>query len=483
MNRHRFPIPTVCLAAAALAVLGSCGSGARDASTSPSRTGAAAESPASARSPWAPPTIDPANFVARVTNPYLPLVPGTTLHYRGVMKDGTTPQVDSFAVTHQRRLVMGIPCTVVRDTVTSRGGPVERTYDWFAQDRQGNVWYMGEETQELKHGRFGKMIDSGPAGKNGAQPGVMMEAHPVKGDSYWQFHWPGHAMDTAIVRGSGGRVKLPYRSFEHTLLTQEQSPLEPGVRDQKWSVRGIGYVQERAASGTQERIKLVGVTHRVAGPIESGAGPGWPVTLSPGDFVTGVDNPWFPLRPGSEYRYIGLKDKVKTVDVVKVTDKTKRILGVATTVVHDVVRVNGRPEEETNDYYAQDRQGNVWYFGEATKTLNSQGKTVSTEGSFQAGVNGERAGVLIPGHPHVGQVARQEFSKGEAEDHFKVLDLNARVSVPFVSTRHALRTREWTPLEPGVVDNKYYVRGIGTVREIAVKGPVERLRLVSYKKG
>jgi hypothetical protein len=218
-------------------------------------------------------------------------------------------------------------------------------------------------------------------------------------------------------------------------------------------------------------------------PIKSGAGPGWPATLSPSDFVVRVDNPWFPLQPGSEYHYTGLKGHTKTVDVVKVTNRTKLILGVTTTVVHDVVEVNGRPEEETNDFYAQDRHGNVWYFGEVTKTLDSHGNTVSTEGSFQAGVNGDRAGVLIPGHPTVGQVARQEFSKGQAEDHFKVLDLHARVSVSFVSSDHALRTKEWTPLEPKVLDNKYYVRGIGTVREIAVKGPVELLRLVSFKKG
>jgi hypothetical protein len=220
-----------------------------------------------------------------------------------------------------------------------------------------------------------------------------------------------------------------------------------------------------------------------AGPIKSGAGPGWPTTLSPNDFVARVDNPWFPLRPGSEYRYTGLKDRTKMVDVVRVTARTKRILGVETTVVHDVVKVNGRPEEETLDYYAQDRHGNVWYFGEATKTFDNHGKIAGTEGSFEAGVDGERAGILIPGHPRVGQVGRQEFSPGEAEDHFKVLDLSAGVSVPFVSSQQALRTREWTPLEPAVVDNKYYVRGIGTVSEVSVKGPVERLRLVSYRKG
>src|SRR5436190_13138545 len=181
-----------------------------------------------------------------------------------------------------------------------------------------------------------------------------------------------------------------------------------------------------------------------AGPIMSGAGPGWPATLSPSDFVPRVTNPWFPLKPGSVWHYKGLKEGVKTTDTVIVTHQTKRILGVGTTVLHDVVRVNGNPEEVTDDFYAQDREGNVWYFGEETEELNAQGKPTGTEGSFEAGVEGARAGVLIPGKPKVGLVGRQEFLKGEAEDHFKVLDLKASVSVPYVSTQKALRTREWT---------------------------------------
>lgn len=219
------------------------------------------------------------------------------------------------------------------------------------------------------------------------------------------------------------------------------------------------------------------------GTIRSGAGPGWPATISPADFVREVTNPWFPLNPGSVWRYRGLKEGTKTADVVTATHRTREILGVTATVVHDVVSVKGRPEEVTDDFYAQDRHGNVWYFGEETEELNAKGKTTSTEGSFEAGVEGARPGVLIPGHPKVGLVGRQEFLKGEAEDHFRVLDLKADVTVPFISTRKALRTREWTPLEPATVDNKYYVRGVGTVREIAVKGPVEKLELVSYKVG
>jgi hypothetical protein len=219
------------------------------------------------------------------------------------------------------------------------------------------------------------------------------------------------------------------------------------------------------------------------GTIRSGAGPGWSATISPREFVPQVTNPWFPLKPGSVWHYKGLKEAMKMTDTVIATRRRKKILGVTTTVVHDVVSVNGKPEEVTDDFYAQDRRGNVWYFGEETEELNAQGKPTSTEGSFEAGVDGARPGVLIPGSPRVGLVGRQEFLKGEAEDHFKVLDLKASVSVPFVSTKKALRTREWTPLEPGTIDNKYYVHGVGTVREIAVEGPIERLELVSFEAG
>jgi hypothetical protein len=223
-------------------------------------TEVSAPSPASLGGNTYSPSIDPSNFVSKVDNPYLPYKPGTVWRYRGVMKNGVTPQTDTVAVTHRTKQVMGVDCVVVRDTVTSKGRPVERTYDWYAQDRQGNVWYMGEETQELKHGQFGKMIDSGPAGRNGAKPGIMMEAAPKPGDRYWQFHWTGHALDKGTVLRTNQSVAVPYQSFSNALLTQEQSPLEPGIRDWKWSVPGIGYVKERAAKGSQEQIKLMKFT-------------------------------------------------------------------------------------------------------------------------------------------------------------------------------------------------------------------------------
>src|SRR5205085_2666224 len=114
--------------------------------------------------------------------------------------------------------------------------------------------------------------------------------------------------------------------------------------------------------------------------------------------------------------------------------------------------------------------------------LDHQGRVTSTEGSWLTGRDGAKAGVFMPAHPRVGESARQEYLKGQADDHFQILDVAARVSVPFVTTRNALLTKEWTPLEPDVLDHKYYVRGIGTVLEQAVRGPKEVNRLVSFQR-
>jgi hypothetical protein len=200
---------------------------------------------------------------------------------------------------------------------------------------------------------------------------------------------------------------------------------------------------------------------------------------SPTRFVHGVTNPWFPLRPGTTLVYRGVKDGKVSRDVVHVTGKTRRIAGVVCTAVSDRLYLRGRLEERTTDWYAQDKAGSVWYFGEATAELDTHGKVTSREGSWLAGVHGAVAGVFMPAHPHVGFSARQEYYKGHAEDHFRVLSRSVRVDTPGASSSHALLTKEWTPLEPGVIDHKYYVRGIGTVLEQTVKGGDERNTLVS----
>ena len=194
-----------------------------------------------------------------------------------------------------------------------------------------------------------------------------------------------------------------------------------------------------------------------------------------------VTNPWFPLTPGTELIYTGTKDGKRTRDVVRVTRQTITIAGARCVVVRDLLYEAGKLEERTSDYYTQDRAGNVWYFGEDTAELDASGKVTSREGTWRAGRDGAKAGIYMPAHPRVGQTGRQEYYRGQAEDHFRVISLSATVRVPFVSSRAALVTHEWTPLEPGTLDQKVYVRGIGTVKEVSLKGPVERNLLVSRR--
>jgi hypothetical protein len=203
---------------------------------------------------------------------------------------------------------------------------------------------------------------------------------------------------------------------------------------------------------------------------------------SPGDFVRPIDNPWFPLVSGTTFVYRGVKDGKSARDVFTVTRGTKTIQGVRCTAVRDRLYLAGRLEERTTDWYAQDLHGNVWYFGEATAELDRAGRVTSTEGSWQAGRDGAQAGIYMTARPMVGQSRRQEYYKGHADDHFSVLSVRASVSVPYVRSNRALLTKEWTPLEPGTLDHKYYVRGIGEVKELTVKGPSERAELVSVRR-
>jgi hypothetical protein len=205
------------------------------------------------------PEIDPANFVGKVDNRYWPLKPGTAYHYRGVR--GKTRQQDHEAVTRDTKQILGIESTVVRDTVSEHGHPVERTFDWYAQDKWGNVWYMGEDSLELQHGHFVKASDSWQSGVDGAQPGIIMPANPRPGDAYRQEYYPpGEALDQARVLALDGSVKVPYGSFHRLLVTSERSPLEPQT-EQKYYAPGLGEVSEVVVKGHHEEFKLVRVTH------------------------------------------------------------------------------------------------------------------------------------------------------------------------------------------------------------------------------
>jgi hypothetical protein len=202
----------------------------------------------------------------------------------------------------------------------------------------------------------------------------------------------------------------------------------------------------------------------------------------PDDFVDGIDNRYLPLTPGSRWVYESVGVDPETITVT-VTEDTKEVQGVTTTVVHDVVRDSeGTLVEDTFDWFAQDSAGNVWYFGEDTTEYDDRGRP-DDAGSWEAGVDGARAGVAMLAEPRVGDGYRQESFPGQAEDQAEVLSLEESVNVVFGSFTDVLQTEETTPLEPGLVEHKYYAPGVGLVLEETVLGGSERVELVSYRGG
>lgn len=204
---------------------------------------------------------------------------------------------------------------------------------------------------------------------------------------------------------------------------------------------------------------------------------------NPENFVSTVDNKFFPLQPGTAFFYKGKKDGVHTSNVTFVTHATKQILGVTTTVVRDRAFEKGVLVEDTIDWYAQDRTGNVWYFGEDTKELDKSGNVISTEGSWEAGKNGARPGIIMEANPKAGDRYHQERAPGVAEDMAQVLSLDKSACVPYGCFNNLLLTKEWTPLEPGVVEHKYYAEGVGFIRSVMVKGGKEHTELVRITTG
>ena len=207
------------------------------------------------------------------------------------------------------------------------------------------------------------------------------------------------------------------------------------------------------------------------------------VSLDPAEFTTTIDNPYWPMAPGNRwvFRETDGEGGVQRV-VVTVTDRTTTIMGIEARVVHDVVSKGSETVEDTYDWYAQDAVGNVWYLGEDTKEYEN-GKVASREGSWRGGVDGAKPGIIVPAQPEPGLAYREEYYEGHAEDNAAVLTLGARARVPFGVYDGMLQTRNTSPLEPDVIEEKLYARGIGPVLTIAVSGGAGREELVSFRRG
>ncbi len=229
-------------------------------------------------------------------------------------------------------------------------------------------------------------------------------------------------------------------------------------------------------------LLLAGCAEDTATPIDPGDGGDYSVTIDPVDFVPEIDNDRLPLSPGNKWVYESTGGgEVERIEVV-VTEEQRTVMGVSTTVVRDTVTVDGELVEDTYDWYAQDSEGNVWYFGEDTAEYED-GEIVSTAGAWEAGVDGALPGIAMEADPTVGDSYRQEYYPDEAEDLAEVVRSGVSEEVAFGAFDDLIVIEEWTPLDPDVVEEKYYASGVGVVLETTVQGGSGRIELISFTPG
>lgn len=266
----------------------------------------------------------------------------------------------------------------------------------------------------------------------------------------------------------------------------------------------IGATQALAAQGPARvgSTSTPGTTETTKATTEAGATDSQPA-FDKNNFHHPLDitNKHMPLKPGTTFVYAGKigggpahksrkhahkgrkhahKGRTNTRDTFVVTDQTKKILGVETRVIHDTVWEAGKVVESTDDWFAQDDEGNLWYFGEFSTDIKN-GKVKGHKGSWEGGVNGAEPGIIMEAHPKVGDTYQQESAPGVAEDRATVLSLAESLCVPYGCFSNVLETEEFSPLEPSVVEHKYYAPNVGQIKEVVVKGGSEESHLVSIR--
>ena len=204
------------------------------------------------------PVINASDFSANIDNPYFTLVPGTKFIYESKKAEGT--ERIEVTVLPETKMVMGVEARVVKDQVFLDGELIEDTLDWYAQDKEGNVWYFGEETAEYEDGKITTTAGSWEGGVDGAKPGIAMKANPQVGDSYWQEFYKGEAEDRADVLALGEGVAVPYGTFSDCLKTYDYTPLDPVAKEHKYYCKGVGFVTLETNLEGDERTELVSVT-------------------------------------------------------------------------------------------------------------------------------------------------------------------------------------------------------------------------------
>jgi hypothetical protein len=347
------------------------------------------------------------------------------------------------------------------------GELVQETLQYYAQGKDGVVYNFGEDIADYENGvAVENDEESWTVGDDVAAPGIAMPATPAVGIgfAYHSVNVPGIAHEFNEVRSLIESVSVDYGSFDNSVLQVNVYDFDNGKTSMVFYASGIGLIKE--VDGDEE-LELISIQ----------ADEEYNPSINPSDFVADVDNPYYTLSPGSTFTYHSETDEGSEKNIVIVTSETKEVLGVTTTVVWDRVWLDEELIEETFDWYAQDKEGNVWYMGEDS-TEYEDGEAVSTEGSWEAGVDGAKPGIIMEANPQLGDSYRQEYYPGEAEDMAEVVSLGEPVTVPFGTFTDCVKTREWSPIDPELNEYKFHCTEVGGLAVEVVIDSGERVELV-----
>ncbi|MEM7555457.1 MAG: hypothetical protein AAF378_15425 [Cyanobacteria bacterium P01_A01_bin.84] len=419
--------------------------------------------------------FDPENSTT-ISNPYFPLESGKIIAYEA-QKDGEVVESNQLFTTFDTKEILGVKNFVVRDVAWDEGTLVEDTFDWYAQDTDGNVWYMGETATNYEYDDEGNFIGtnndgSWEAGVDGAKAGFEMKANPQVGDNYYQEFFPGEAEDEAIVVGTNESITIGLGTFENVLKIRDFSQLEPDISEFKYYAPEVGQILADEGitkeGGTPEISPELVDTSELANAVLPA------LSITEFENSTDIDNSYFPLIPGTLSVYEGKEVDEDTREVelerreVLVTNDTLDILGITSRVVQEKEFENGLLSEEKLSYYAQDKEGNVWLLGEdeTDYEYDTQGNLVNTDksDSWIAGQDENLPGIIMDGTPENGEGYYQRFEVGEDEQELaKIIDTDASVSSKFVDFEDVIKVKEFSESDSDEFDYKYYAKGVGEV--------------------